>query len=70
MIYYGDAVADEVIRNRSVCVKVGDRIRNIRYEEDIQKELLVFVNNVVPHGEYIIYDIQPYKPVRYSKLPL
>lgn len=43
--YFGDAVAVENLVNNSICVKVGKEIRNIRGEEDLDKELLVFVSN-------------------------
>lgn len=70
LIYYGDAVADEVIRNRTICVKVGNKIRNLKQEEDIHKELLVFVNNIPVYGNPVIYHIQRDEAVRYAKVPL
>ncbi|MGE6347875.1 hypothetical protein ACQKIY_25625 [Bacillus mycoides] len=66
MKYYGDCDSAEIIKNRTICVKEGNRIRNIRDESDLHKELLVFVNNIVQHGEYVIFDIPRFTPLRYT----
>lgn len=43
MIKYFNGIADEALLNNSICVKEGNRIRNILNVEDVEKELLVFV---------------------------
>ena len=55
---YFSGEAAETITNNTICVKEGNRIRKLRD----------FVNNFVPHGEYVVYDIKPYNPVRYAIL--
>lgn len=65
---YYSGVADETIKNRTVCVKEGDRIRNIKHAEDINAELLVYVDNVVEYRKPTIYEINRLELVRYSVL--
>lgn len=64
--YHSDATSSEVIRNRTVCIKEGDKIRNIKDEYDISLGQLVYVNMIVPNSAYINYEIQPNTNIRYS----
>jgi hypothetical protein len=59
---YHSGIAQETLRNNSVCVKEGEYIRNIIDDEDMEKELLVYVNNVIGAT------IEPNKSVRYALL--
>jgi hypothetical protein len=65
--YFSDGIALEDLRNSSICVKEGNSIRNTQSEEDLEKELLVFVNNVDPLFEPSKI-IKKGKSVRYRKL--
>lgn len=60
---YFSGISQETLRNKTICVKEGEYIRNIIDERDIQVELLVYVNNL--DDEVSIY---PDRPVRYTVL--
>ena len=61
---YFSGISSETLRNSTVCVKEDDYIRNIIDEDDIERGLLVFVNNINE------YTIEPHRPVRYSVVNL
>jgi hypothetical protein len=67
-VKYHNGEAAETLKNRTICVKEGNRIRKLRDIDDIEQELLVFVDNVVLHGEYVDHDIKPFTSVRYAIL--
>lgn len=56
---YFNGIAEETLRNNSICVKEGDYIRNIIDDNDIDSQLLVYVSNINQ------FTIQPNRPVRY-----
>lgn len=57
---YHSGIAQDTLKNNSICIKEGDCIRNIIDEHDIETGLLVFVNNVG------VYTIDINTPVRYT----
>ncbi|MBD1379113.1 hypothetical protein [Metabacillus arenae] len=59
---YFTGIAQETLGNNSICVKEGEYIRKIIDDEDIERELLVYINNI---GEVTI---NPNRPVRYTVL--
>lgn len=61
---YFSGISEEPLRNNSICVKEGNYIRNINDDNDVETQLLVYVNNVN------VSTIQPNTPVRYSMVNL
>lgn len=43
---YYTGIAQDTLKNQTICIKEGEYIRNIIDEEDVETGLLVFVNNI------------------------
>jgi len=43
---YFTGIAQDTLKNQTICIKEGEYIRNIIDEEDVETGLLVFVNNI------------------------
>lgn len=57
---YFSGIAQDTLKNQTICIKEGDYIRNIIDEYDVETGLLVFVNNI----DKVTVDINT--PVRYA----
>lgn len=65
--YFGDCIAIEKLKNNSVCIKEGLKIRNIKSFEDFCYNQTVFVSNIKmvdEDGEHI----EEGKAVRYTPI--
>lgn len=49
MVDYKSDITIEDIRNHSICVKTKSGIRNMKFQEDIECDL-VWVNNIIPES--------------------
>lgn len=64
-----DCVAQENLRNNSVCIKDGNAIRNINNYTELDTEVFVFVSNVFPLDRDMV-TINKGEMVRYFKVNL
>lgn len=67
IMYLGDKVALEELKNNSICILTSDGIRNIVDEYDLMSEPTVYVQNIMPHGSDR-FVVNKGEMVRYKKI--